>query len=94
MIIKSDEEYWQYVRIIDDMLDIMGEDEDHYLAEPLNIVSEAVVQYDEAKEIQIKRRVKGGSKFTSLDVQQAAEAGNKVFEYYCEHGKLPPEVIK
>ena len=94
MIIKSDEEYWQYVRIIDDLLDIMGEDEEHYLAEATRILSQAVIQYDEIKEAQIKRRVKGGSKFTSLDVQQAAEAGNKVFEYYCEHGKLPPEVIK
>lgn len=94
MIIKSDDEYWQYVRIIDDMLDIMGEDEDHYLAEPLNIVSEAVVQYDEAKEAEIKRRVKGQTKTISLDIQKAAEAGNKVFEYFCEHGKLPPEVLK
>ena len=92
MIIKSDNEYWHYVRIIDDMLDIMGEDQDHYLAEALNIVSEAVVQYDQAKGNEIKRRVKGGSKVTGLDIQQAAEAGNKVFEYFCEHGKLPPEV--
>lgn len=94
MIIKSDEEYWQYVRIIDDLLDVMGEDEDHYLAEATRIVSQAVIQYDEVKEVQIKRRVKGSSKTTSLDIQQAAEAGNKIFQYYCEHGKLPPELVK
>lgn len=94
MIIKSDEEYWQYVRLVDDMLDIMGEDEDHYLAEALNMVSVAIVQYDEVKESAIKRRVKGGTKTSSFDIQQAAEAGNKVFQYYCEHGKLPGGVVK
>lgn len=94
MIIKSDEEYWQYVRLVDDMLDIMSEDEDHYLAEALNIVSTAIVQYDEVKEVSIKRRVKGESKISSFDIRQAAEAGDKVFRYYCEHGKLPEGVVK
>lgn len=94
MIIKSDEQYWQYVRLVDDMLDIMGENEDHYLVEALNMVSVAIVQYDEAKELTIKRRVKGGSKTSSFDIQQAAEAGDKVFQYYCEHGKLPEGVVR
>lgn len=41
-----------------------------------------------------ERRVKDGSKVTSEDIQRAVEAGNKIFEYYCEHGKLPEGVVK